>query len=237
VLIALTAASLAWSKGRAIGPDPVVQKWTEWPYPVTCSTLAFDPIAVFGWSTAAEAGSGGPERALRRFLREPGWDWIPKRNWRLLTRTAGAAEFVQGFVSNHPENQMSALSFRKVRGRWKWMGSGGCILRSVRNHLPAAEWNLDFDSPLPSAGAEAITVRVEERSCTSGQQPYDRLQQPEVRYTDTAAFISFWVTPLKGGQTCQGILPDPYELRLPAPLGDRRLYDGGTYPPRLIKTS
>lgn len=237
VLAALGLAVTAWAEDAPAGPDPVVQRWTSWPHPVTCSGLEFDPVVVFSGTTRAEKEAGGPQRALRRFLREPGWGWIPKHHWRLVARNRNLAEFVQGRVSSHIEREMSALSFRRAKGIWKWAGSGGCIPRTVRNHFPAAEWMLDEESPAPQASAEGITVRVEERSCSSGEQPYSRLQVPEIRYTDTAAFITFWVTPRRGIQTCEGILPEPYELKLPAPLGNRRLFDAGTYPPRLIEPS
>ena len=131
---------------------------------------------------------------------------------------------------------MTWLQFEREGEAWSWNGSGGCIPRAVRTYIPAAEWSLDEESPPPERNAESIVVRFQERSCSSGRQPYPRLQRPEVRYLKGRALIAFYVKPRRGPQTCQGIRSLPYELKLPRPLGGRELYDAGTYPPRLIRT-
>jgi hypothetical protein len=222
----------AFATAASTGPDPVVEKWTEWPHSVTCGALPFDPISVFSGPTNAERGNGGAERALRRFLREPGWGWIPKRNWRLVAQNKRLAEFVQGRASANRE--MSALTFYRPKRQWKWGGSGGCVPRTVRNGLPASEWKL-WEEGEPSPEAETLVVGIEEVACHGFTDPLERLQAPEVRYTEHAALISFWVRPLRGGATCPAPPPSRYELKLPAPLGDRELFDAGTYPPRAIE--
>lgn len=223
----------AYAVAAPTGPDPVVQKWPSWPHPVTCGSLEFDPISVFSGPTDAERGRGGAERALRRFLREPGWGWIPKRHWRLVAKNKRLAEFVQGRASVHIEREMSALAFYRPKQRWKWAGSGGCIPRTVRNHLPASEWDLWEGEP-PSPESETLVVGIEEVACHGFTDPLERLQKPEVTFTDNAALITFWVRPLRGGATCPAPPPSEYELKLPEPLGDRQLFDAGTYPPRAI---
>jgi hypothetical protein len=232
-LVLLAVAGVALAKGPT-GPDPVIQKWNAWPHPVTCSVLKFNPIVAFGGPTGAERGQGGPEQALRRFLREPGWGWIPKRHWRSLGRNSNVAEFVQGRVSSRGEREMSWLGFFKQKGKWKWGGSGGCIPRTVRSGVSAAQWDL-YDEKTPPPDTETLVVGIEEIACHGFQDSLERLQTPEVRYTPTAALITFWVRPIEGGATCPAPPPSRYELNLPGPLGDRKLYDAGTYPPRPIK--
>jgi len=34
-----------------------------------------------------------------------------------------------------------------------------------------------------------------------------------------------------GGYTCEGIIEPPLRVKLPKPLGNRTLFDGGAYPP------
>lgn len=231
IVLVLAVVAAAWAKAST-GLDPAVTKWPSWPHHVTCGGLGFDPVIAFSGPTDAEKGSGGAEAALRRFLKEPGWGWIPKRHWRLIAKNAHWAEFVQGRLEAKMEP--SWLGFGKRRGKWKWAGSGGCEPRTLRHGLPAAEWTLFPEAP-PSPGSEELVVGISEIACSSGTNPLSRLQVPEVRYTEDAAFVTFWVRPRRGAQTCQGISPTRYVLKLPGPLGERTLYDGGTYPPHEVR--
>ena len=56
--------------------------------------------------------------------------------------------------------------------------------------------------------------------------------KPEFRTQGGALLMTLWLRPLPpGNYTCPELIEPPVEIRLPGRLGDRKLFDGGTYPP------
>lgn len=53
----------------------------------------------------------------------------------------------------------------------------------------------------------------------------------DIQISDDTVMVTFGVVPLGGAQECQGNPPTAVTVRLPEPLGDRRLLDGGREPP------
>lgn len=213
------------------GPDPAVREWPEWPHRVSCGwSHSFDPVAVFSGPTGVEKGKLPSERALRRFLAREILDWVPKHGWRRLVEANGYAEFAVGRLRQGVET----MSFRRVKGRWKWqVYSGGCLPATVRRGITAITWDLTSDQPPLTPETRSILVDLGAGECSSGKPQAPRLQKPEIREQNGALLLSLWVRPLPPGfYTCEGILEPPVRIELPEPLGERELLDGGTYPPR-----
>ncbi len=199
----------------------MVAKWPTWPYQVTCGSLAFDPIAVFG---------GGPQTpdALADFLATHNVPWHPPGQWRLAAADEETAEMVSGRLS---PGELDWMRFQNQDSVWRWTGSGGCKPRSLRDGVSAGEWHLrGMTAPVP--GTRVLHLAIEELSCTGGSDPTPRVQAPDVRYSRHRLIVTAWVTPLPpGGYTCPSNPAARYAVRLPRPLGKRVLLDGGTYPP------
>jgi hypothetical protein len=93
-----------------------------------------------------------------------------------------------------------------------------------------ATWALD---PAADIGPETteFTAWVTELGCASGRSSADRIGGPDIQASDETVVVTFGVVPLGGAQECQGNPPTAVTVRLPEPLGDRRLLDGGREPP------
>ena len=102
---------------------------------------------------------------------------------------------------------------------------------------PAA-WYLDPDHPVPTAQSTEIHVQVQEQACNNGEPIGDRLIGPDVSEARDEVVITFSAERRSGANNCFGLVgADPVTVTLSAPLGDRRLVDGGTDPPRQVVPS
>lgn len=101
---------------------------------------------------------------------------------------------------------------------------------SETGHSGPATWAFD---PASDIGAETteFTAWVTERGCASGRSSADRIGGPDIELSDDTVIVTFGVVPLPGAQECQGNPPSAVTVRLPEPLRDRRLLDGGREPP------
>lgn len=104
-----------------------------------------------------------------------------------------------------------------------------CVPAESGQYGPAT-WALD---PAADIGAETteFTAWVTERACASGRSSADRIGGPDIQTSDDTVTVTFGVVPLGGNQACPGNPPTAVMVRLPEPLGDRRLIDGGREPP------
>jgi hypothetical protein len=211
------------------GPDPAVKRWPGWTQPVACGYGApFDALQVFSGPTDAERGTSPPEVALRRFLAKGLISWAPKKNWRLLTQSATQAEFGSGRLSR---GFIEVFNFERVKGKWKWWGSGGCQPRVVRNGETAITWSLNPDQHL-TASTRVIEVNLGPGECNDGRPQSTRLEKPEFREENGDLLMALWLHPVgPGPHNCAGLVEPPTKITLPEPLGDRNLYDGGVFPP------
>jgi hypothetical protein len=224
------ALAVATAAGAGRGPDPAVGKWPSWPYPTTCGSHPFDPVEVFSEPAEAELGSSSAERGLRRFLRHPLIPWVPRHGYRLIYEGKGTAEFLSSPLSTAPEHAAEGLSFHRHDGRWRWTGSGGCVPSSVVQGHPAITWDLPSGHAPLTPETTSIDVNLGPGGCDSGRSQNKRAH-PVFAELEGKLLLTIWLTPARGFQTCQGLIEPPLEVMLPAPLGDRPLYDGGTYPP------
>jgi hypothetical protein len=240
-LLLLAAAALAAAEPRhepAGGPDPVVSVWAEWPHPVSCEGgLAFDPVAAFSGPTDAERGRSAAERALRRYLAQGAFFGLRQHGWRALRESHGVAEFAAGrlFAGSDPDAvpELEWLRFHRTHGRWKWQGYAfGCTPHSIRRGVAAVSWTLAEGQHLGS-GTRRVRVDLGPGECDDGASQNARVEKPEFREQNGYLIMTLWLRPVPpGGHTCEGVVEPPLLVQLPEALGDRELFDGGTYPPR-----
>ena len=104
---------------------------------------------------------------------------------------------------------------------------------SACTFVPAAPatWTFDPDDII-GPGTTEFTVWVTEQDCAGGQSSADRIYGPDVQTSAVAVVVTFRVRPLSGYQRCQSNPATPISVRLPQPLGDRPLLDGGREPPQ-----
>jgi hypothetical protein len=209
----------------------VTARWPTWPYETTCERGAhpFDPVAVFSQPATAERGSTPAERALRRFLRDPLIKWVPRHRYRVLWEEKSEAGFISSGLASGQRAAPELLIFtRKAKG-WQWTGSGGCLPASIVGGHAAIGWDLAEDQQLGQDTTE-IEINLGPGECASGASQNDRAH-PVWGEVEGKLTLAVWLTPVHGGQTCQALIEPPLKVRLPAPLGDREIYDSSTYPP------
>ena len=233
-LVAVLALSIASgppataSSARQGEPDPAVLAWPEWPSEVSCGRgIPFDPIVAFSGPTNAERGPLMSEKALRRFLADEGLG--RPHGWRKIVETGGVAEFAAGRLSRGPE----WMSFRRTRKGWRFSGySSRCEPSTLRRGQPAITWSLAPEQRLGPATRQ-VRVNLGPGECNGGKSQNDRVERPQFREQNGVLLMSLWLRPVgPGPHTCQGLVEPPLTITLPEPLGHRRLFDGGVYPPR-----
>jgi hypothetical protein len=94
-----------------------------------------------------------------------------------------------------------------------------------------ASWWVD-PAAKPGAGSTTIKAFLQERACAGGKTPEGRIEPPRIDVTSDAITVSYQVRLLPGPQDCAGNLPFRVSLALPEALGNRKLLDGSSDPPR-----
>lgn len=120
---------------------------------------------------------------------------------------------------------------------WRATGfGGGCNNLSVAYPagLNQVEINLDPDN-LPTPDQTEIALLVTERACASGQPMGDRLLEPQIIEETDRILLVFAAAVNPGDANCPGNPSTSVTVTLTAPLGDRDLLDGGTFPPSVIE--
>ena len=82
-----------------------------------------------------------------------------------------------------------------------------------------------------AADAKSISGFIRERECASGQSPEGRIVGPRIEYAANAVTVTFGVTKL-GTAECPSNPAYSITIFLAEPLGNRRVLDGGSTPPR-----
>ena len=171
-----------------------------------------------------------PERLFRPRARpvplEPAEKLI---GWRELARTDAEALFGRGL----PPHLLTVAVKRGLRNRWSPLGASNARpLRAVRDGVRASSWRLD-PAFVPAPDVRELRVLLTEQTMATGTPAADRLLEPELYLDADQAVLRLYVRPLAGyvGRTAKR--ETPVIVRLPVPLGDRRLVDGALYePPR-----
>jgi hypothetical protein len=216
---------------HAVAPevDPAVAKWQAWPHLVACQNgVPFNPIAAFSRPPDAERGKGAAERALARVLnRKIFGGYRPKHGWRRLAQRRTAVDFGRGRLAAGIE--LIELQFHE--GRWQEFGAqANCKPRSVRGGRRAVTWSLLPGERLDPE-TKKVKVKLSENDCNFSSNPAKRLAKPEFREANGALLMSLWDRrPAPSESTCEGgdIV---VTIELPEELGERRLMDGGVFPP------
>lgn len=213
-------------------PDPVVKKWPHWPYLVTCGGVRFNPVKAFSGPTGVERGARPSEVALGKVLRQR-WahGLVPRHNWRLLVETSRFAEFASGRLASR--HGPGTISFERQKGEWQLNGlSSGCRPMSVVRGETTVTWGIAKKQSHLGKNTRRIWINLGPGGCASGMSQNARAREPVVRRLGRKLIMAITLKPLPPGlYTCEGFSEPPLRVRLPGRLGNRQLFDGGTYPP------
>ncbi len=108
-----------------------------------------------------------------------------------------------------------------------------CDPRIYRKGLWTANWSPSTATP-PST--KQFVAHVSVAAC--GPAGAGGVVRPTIRYSSTRITITFFTKPLPANvmYACPGVPPVNYEIILTSALGDRRLFDGGQYPPAPVNS-
>ena len=127
-----------------------------------------------------------------------------------------------------------ALLQRRADGSLDVQSWGGCRLTVA---LPEDRSQVVVTAPDGGVdpGVTDPTVVVNEEQCTGSRDPLPYLGDPVVVEDDDRVVVTLTSETMQGTAFCAGNPSVPLTLHLDAPLGDRELLDGGTYPPTPIQ--
>ncbi|HEU4739850.1 MAG TPA: hypothetical protein VFS54_12335 [Solirubrobacterales bacterium] len=118
---------------------------------------------------------------------------------------------------------------------WAIPAAGAASPEDAPEELRPVQWVLDTDKPPPKPKSKFVAVAVHEMGCASGRNPLPHLDKPEVRYGKRGVVITLRIDPPDGAQLCPSNPVGHLRVRLPGPLGKRKLYDGADEPPRKVE--
>lgn len=200
---------------------------------LTCGDPRTFPASGLDAPIGAEKASGPEFDALRAaFAMFAGpypdaADW----SWRLAGRDDSGAIFLAQTERSSDTGWVSIEVVADSTG-WHPTGMGSCNLYVVLpSEFETATWTLDPAFPSPTPDSSELHVLVQERACSGGSPPTNRMSAPIIEYAPETVTVTLGVRPLGGIQTCIGIPATPALVHLTEPLGKRILLDGGPYPP------
>lgn len=200
---------------------------------VTCGTGRTFPLAGLEAPVGAEEAAGLEFDALRAGLSKFGsaFDISSMWTWQLAGRDDKGATFLARTDDLGPPGWVY-LDVQVQAGGWQPESIGQCDPHTVlSNEFGPASWALDPAFAAPTEASTELHVLVWERACSGGSPTTGRMSAPVIQSTGTTVVITIGVRPLAGFQTCPGPPGTPATMRLPEPLGDRTLLDGGHVPP------
>lgn len=218
--LALSACSLPF--GFGLGPTAGG---------LTCGGSPSFSAEILEGPARAETGDGPAAEALRRHLGTENIDidWLPDAGWLEISNIGGSVHY----LARDPAAESSWFYATVARdgGEWRVSGWGGCTLEpDVGPGLGIASFRVEGDDLDPAA--TSIPVLVTERACNSGEDARGRIVVSAIEVEDDAVSVTLAVRPRGGAQACPSNPETPFVVDLPEPLGDRRLLDGSSIPPR-----
>jgi hypothetical protein len=233
-LVSAVQVGLGADGPRPVGPDPVVERWPHWPYKTACQDgRAFPPVAAFRRPTGVETGPGEAEAALRRKIAEqPEGDLLrlPTHDWRVLIGGPDFVSFAQGRLP-----VVRVVTFERSAEGWGEGFSGACRPISVLKGRAAASWTLSSNQPPLRPSTKSLLVQLHGGGCSGGRSQNSRALPPVFEPIGKRRLLmTIRLRPLPSGpHTCEGVVEPPLRVTLPERLGDRGLFDGGSYPPEV----
>ena len=149
-------------------------------------------------------------------------------DWRILARAQGEVLFGRG-----QPPRMITVAMRHDGRRDNWRSHAvtrAGTLRAARDGVRASSWHLDPTYPL-TPEETVIRVLVTEQTRSGGTLASKRLLAPDLHEGDDEMLMTMFVTPRPGVQMASATPETPVRVRLPSPVGERRLVDGALYEP------
>jgi hypothetical protein len=114
-------------------------------------------------------------------------------------------------------------------GRWGFKGLGDCRLKYWAYRRSTLTWWID-PSNVPKPGDREIHAIVID-PCVPASL-VGRIGKPVVRYDSQRILIALTATLAPGSDVCTNGPALAFTIKLEEPIGDRTLFDGGTWPGR-----
>ncbi|HZO05058.1 MAG TPA: hypothetical protein VFB52_01610 [Solirubrobacterales bacterium] len=171
------------------------------------------------------------EQGLRELIEERK-DWyepMPAKGWRRIAESETTAQFTRGRL----DGQMEWFGLElEEDGKWGSNGSSSdceptTVLDDVGNIVT---WSLARKQKRLTAKTRTLWIDLGPGGCASGAAQNPRAHF-RFRTLGNRLLMIAWLGSTPGTHTCQGTIEPPRKVRLPAPLGELRLYDGSTFPP------
>jgi hypothetical protein len=197
-------------------------------------TCGNDPFTAWDLDTARNTTIAADDPAFAALVASlgqlgPELDAIGQDQWVPLVLQEGRVTFAN---QNDGGVLVTVVVERGADGTWAVVSSGTCVPRRYDAGRVAAAWTTDTADLSPDS--TGFTALVSAPVCAGGQPAADRIAEPVISYRPDAVTLIFYVEPVEGAQTCPDAPPTPYEVELSEPLGDRVLFDDGTWPPTLV---
>lgn len=216
-------------RGGANGADPsAVDLYAS------CGATRFSPLppdpsslpSFTSWNEVDTNGLGGEGPYFEEFVAS--YDWFvadDSATARVLFGDGGDGKEAR----RDPPHAFVSLELREAA--WTPVGWGQCRMEVLADGWGNARFALDPGAE-PAPHDDRIAVLATEMACTGGGPPDGRrVRSVVVGETEETISVVILVEPPTGGQTCPGNPRFRHEIPLDAPLGDRTVLDGSTYPP------
>jgi len=159
---------------------------------------------------------------------------IDEAAWFVLAEEPDQIAVATGPWSTRGPGQTGQVVYLEPEGDgWRASGWGDC--RGLAPVLePDQQWVRVYGVTKTDPLSNRLTATVSEVECTGARDPRPYLLKPTIVETVDTVLVSWTSKAVVGGATCPGNLPVSQTLELAAPLGDRVLRDGSTWPYRKV---
>lgn len=157
--------------------------------------------------------------------------------WRVLAGDGDALTLGLGsWTEAGPAEGARTFAMAREGRRWRWLGGGDCPHLGPVLADDADGWVEVTGLSAPAADTGEVTVVVSEIACTGARDPGPFLHEPTVVETDQSVTV-YWTTTPPESASCPGNPSVERTLELDAPLGERALLDGSSWPPAPVPRS